>query len=134
MIKWVEVLIRILKLYNVRTQQELGMALAMPVSVGIGDNLENDVIPWPILEKVVLEKKVSWDWLLTGAGEPPAAGARVSSRRPPEMVDDETSREQNRPPRLETRKLERELLTNDRGAPESSVPGAETDAKDDERM
>lgn len=128
MLKWIEILKRLLELYHVRTQAELGMAMGVPVNIGIGDHAENLVIPWPLLEKAVLEKKVSWDWLLAGRGPmtpgQPAADKqddkkaaadadaqeeKKSGPPPNNLVDDRTPR--GAPVlRVETRELARQLL------------------------
>lgn len=119
MLKWVEILKRVLDAYSVRTQDELGMALGAPVRIGIGDNAKNDVIPWPILERVVLEKGVSWDWLLTGAehgetggakGAHAAAGAADPAVPQPQVPTPAADAAGPRPPVIETREFTRELL------------------------
>lgn len=118
MIKWVEVLRRILRLYGVATQQEMGMALGVPVSIHAEGGAHDMVIPWEILAMVVGDKRVSWDWLLTGAefrgerrdddepGHPikpvPPSGAK-------QAINNTESRN-GQPPRLETRELARTLL------------------------
>ncbi len=124
MLNWVAIYRRLLRLYNVHTQQELGMALGIPFSFGLEGEAKNDPIPWPILEMVVMHKNLSWDWLLTGKFYHNANGsdglpARAAGRRPTEQDDplpdppeprhvEETRTEQR--PRIETRELMRRLL------------------------
>lgn len=106
MLNWVAILRRILGLYNVRTQQDLGMALGVPLDA---DSLSGREIPWPILERVVAEKGVTWDWLLTGRGESrdPCKLDDAAKARP----DNTTSRATPKaPPRIETREFARVLL------------------------
>lgn len=103
---WVEILKRIFSLYNVKTQAELGMALNLSVNIGMDGNPASAVIPWNVLERVVWEKNVSWDWLLTGkafsgSGSSNANFAKASPPPPPVR---------SRVPRIETRELTRELL------------------------
>ena len=105
MLNWMAIYRRILKLYGAKSQQDLGMALGVPVN--FGKDGEEPVIPWPILELVVSEKRVSWDWLLTGKGE----GGGDTVRRPAAEQSGAAS-----PPRLETRELERVLLNPEEDA------------------
>lgn len=141
MINWIEVLRRIMNLYNVKTQQELGMALGVPVAIGMGDAPET-TIPWPILELVVSEKKVSWDWLLAGVESKPAreAGKATAGKksggtavRAPETgattANAARARIPGMRPNIETRELERRLLAQDSyREPESPSDAAPDDA------
>jgi hypothetical protein len=124
MLNWVDILRRILVLYKVRTQAELGMALGVHLNVGLEGG--SDVIPWPVLEKVVADKKVSWDWLLTGKGLEGGPEGTEAAKPPetqpepkPAPVDNVRSRDPERPLRIETRELARELLgrENNQNAP-----------------
>lgn len=132
MIKWVEVLKRILSLYHVHTQAELGMAIGIPVSVGMDGHTQSEVIPWDILEKVVRDKRVSWDWLLTGeeisGGDKNGAVGRTRSGAMSEsaFVDAPDNEKARRPPRIETRELVRELLPPEEGKGGFDAAGAET--------
>ncbi len=148
MLNWVAIYRRLLRLYNVRTQQELGMALGMPFSFGLDGEGKNEAIPWPILEMVVMHKQLSWDWLLTGRfyrneAEPPPAAARgkggpgsghhtdhddpLPERIQPQQID-ETRTERN--PRIETRELMRRLLATEKAQTEQeeNLPAAEPEA------
>lgn len=130
MLNWFAILRRIMSLYNVKTQQELGMALGAPMHIGMEDKA-GVVIPWPILEITVMEKKVSWDWLLTGKGPSPQSTpsgtvqtAEGNDQREPASGGATGSIQANfaaakspagagMPPRFETRELERRLLAKD---------------------
>ena len=125
MVNWVDVLRRVMMLYNVKTQQELGMAIGIPAHIGMEGSAGGRTIPWQILERVVEDRKVSWDWLLTGKEH--------SGEKQPEWKDgagDETEKTGGgtpgkgtgeaelplRPyPSQETRELERELLDSPPG-------------------
>lgn len=115
MIKWIDVLRRLLALYNVHTQAELSMAMAMPVEVGIEDAIQDSGISWEVLEKAVLEQCVDWNWLLTGAGTGPEL---YSGKQKPDRLKPEAAPEQpyHFLPSLDTRELERVLLDNDDSA------------------
>lgn len=140
MLKWVEVLWRILKLYNVRSARELGMALGIPVRLEEHGAVEE--IPWEILELVVADKGVSWDWLLTGRDfcpiDPATKGDKNAPGTPiignlgakPIVRDSAPSRplaeERVDPPRFETRELARTLLpgaSDHRGNRHDTAPG-----------
>lgn len=123
MLNWVAVLRRILHLYNVNTQQDLGMALGVPVHIGV-ESHHDTTIPWHILELVVADKHVSWDWLMTGrhfreAGKPAEEddGRDEEPRTIPadKSVQQEPRAAPDRPPSLETRELVRALLPHDHG-------------------
>lgn len=105
MLNWMAVLRRILRLYNVKTLRELGMAMGIPMRPE--DSGPNVPTPWPVLEMVVAEKRVSWDWLLTGkeSGGRPGDGDEEGK---PSVPASQPS--QSPPPRLETRELARTLL------------------------
>ncbi len=128
MLNWVAIYRRLLRVYNVHTQQELGMALGIPFSFGLEGEAKNEPIPWPILEMVVMHKHLSWDWLLTGkfyrteSGFPAASaaitGGRATGRQTdqddplpsapqPQQIDESRT---ERTPRIETRELMRRLL------------------------
>lgn len=115
MLNWMAIYRRILQLYNVKSQQDLGMALGVPVNFGTEG--ADTAIPWPILELVVAEKRVSWAWLLTGTGD---HGGGDTVRRPAGGQADLPP-----PPRIETRELERVLLN-----PEDELNGLAGDAPD----
>lgn len=114
MLNWVAILRRILALYSVRSMQDLGMALGVPLEA---DSFADKPIPWPILERVVAEKNASWDWLLTGRSRGETASA----------ADNETARpfpnaKNPAPPRIETRELRRVLLDGEpRGEDEAAL-------------
>ena len=151
MLNWVDILRRILSLYKVRTQSELGMALGLTVNVGLDSDRGGRIIPWEILEKVVEEKKVSWDWLLTGAGSQEeavptgeqqeetspivgvgeAGGEEKTDVAAEPPLDNQRSRIAHRLPRIETRELERRLLPRegDRNVvpPELDAPPSDVD-------
>lgn len=119
MINWVAVLRRMLQLYNVKSQQELGMALGIPLNFAIDGTGPESAVPWPILELVVSEKRVSWDWLLEGRGE------RDICRRDTAAVAETRKAAESPaggkvviPPRIETRELARVLLNP--GEPQST--------------
>lgn len=108
---WVAILKRILKLYGVRSTRELGMALGVPLRIG-EDGHVDEALPWPVLELVIADKKVSWDWVLTGRE---AAGDAAGGGTKPTVVRRQTrtggSQARKKPPRIETRELERTLLS-----------------------
>ncbi len=119
MVKWIDVLRRLLALYNVHTQAELGMAMAMPIDAGIEESIQDKGMSWKILEKAVREKHVDWNWLMTGSG----VGPKYRS----DDEDGEQDQKQEEPaatkkssrlsvPSLDTRELERVLLENDASA------------------
>ncbi len=137
MINWVAVLRRMLKLYNVKTQGELGMALGVPLNFTLDGTGADSVIPWPILELVVSEKRIGWDWLLTGRGERDVSRAAedepdaAAARRAAEHAADAHA---SVAPRFETRDLARVLLNPsepsapapapDPGAPSAPPPSS----------
>ncbi len=110
MINWIAVLRRMLQLYNVKTQQELGMALGVPLSFTL-DGSPGSAIPWPILELVVSEKRVSWDWLLTGKGERDVSRAAPETAAAARKAATSAADSRDAAPRFETRDLARVLLT-----------------------
>lgn len=130
MLNWVAILKRILKLYGLHSARELGMALGVPIRRGEGGQADEE-IPWPILEMVVADKGVSWDWVLTGRNFRPESadtkpilrqggggggdGDETPERRPSRQVTATPVPESApvAPPRLETRELERTLLTSE---------------------
>lgn len=126
MLNWYAILRRVMSLYNVKTQQELGMALGAPMSLGMEDGAE-PVIPWPILELVKGEKSVSWDWLLTGRDWAGADGSGAANREERTRVLDSPAAAgpptgnaaaakaglQRTLPRFQTRELARELLASE---------------------
>ncbi len=130
MINWVAVLRRMLKLYAVKTRGELGMALGIPLNFTLDGTGGESAIPWPVLEVVVAEKHVNWDWLLTGRGEqgaPRADGEEDdggAARRAAERAAHAASA-----PRFETRDLARVLL-NPQPAPAGGTDDAGTAAPD----
>ena len=110
MINWVAVLRRMLQLYNVKNQQDLGMALGVPLNFSIGGTGLDSAIPWPILELVVSEKRISWDWLLTGRGERDICRVSSDTAEVRKAAEAQAGVQVVIPPRLETRELARVLL------------------------
>lgn len=113
MINWVAVLRRVLQAYHVRTLQEFGMALGIPMRPeDVGPDIP---LPWTVLEIVVAEKRLSWDWLLTGKHFQ-AEGGDDSGKAPGDekprksTAPTQASMRANRPPRIETREFARALL------------------------
>lgn len=117
MVQWIDVLRRLLALYNVRTQVELGMAMAIPIDVGIEDSIQEKGISWMILEKAVREKHVDWNWLMTGSGVGPKYRSDDEERGHKEEEPAATRKSSRLSvPSLDTRELERVLLDNDDSA------------------
>lgn len=129
MIDWVDVLRRLMMLYNVKTQAALSMAMGVAVQVGIGTDIQKTGIPWVILERAVRDKQVSWNWLLTGydimwdgvegvtptRGKPGETDRRQDRGQDHEQnlehdVDAAWREEPRNDPRIETRELARRLL------------------------
>lgn len=117
MLNWFAILRRILKLYGVRSTRDLGMALGVPLKFGEEGSGEKE-IPWLVLEMVVSDRGVSWDWLLTGRNTPsePAGSDEEKGLRgeeeplaihPKPPVSKPTRAKM---PRIETRELRRALL------------------------
>ncbi|MCC8107512.1 MAG: hypothetical protein LIQ30_00385 [Planctomycetes bacterium] len=117
MLNWVAILRRLLNLYGVKTQQELGMAIGVPFHLKLEGDGEDDTIPWPILELVVTENNLSWDWLLTGKYYRGRTGARDDDPKrddaPPPRPEESPQPAGDTPPRIETRELARRLLNPD---------------------
>lgn len=123
MLDWVDVLRRILHLYNVKTQQELGMALGVPVRVGLDGDAGEATVPWQIMELVVHNKRVSWDWLLTGrqfqadgrSEEKDDVAKRESPPAQPQNADgqENPTATSDRMRYADTRELARDLLPSD---------------------
>lgn len=136
MINWVAVLRRILRVYGVATQQELGMALGVPVSIHDDGGAHDMVIPWEILGMVVEDKAVSWDWLLTGrefTGErrdddEPGHPIKPGPAPAPKRAIGNTESRTGQPPRLETRELARTLLAHDGATDQPDSPSKDADA------
>ncbi len=117
MLNWVAILRRILGLYNVKSQQDLGMALGVPLAAD--GSLGEGEIPWLILARVVAEKGVSWDWLLTGreyGGRKRDDGdAPPEAPQKPANPDNTTPRaDAKSPPRIETREFMRVMIDGDK--------------------
>ncbi|MCD8349831.1 MAG: helix-turn-helix domain containing protein [Planctomycetaceae bacterium] len=119
MLNWVAILRRILGLYNVKSQQDLGMALGVPLAAD--GSLGEGEIPWLILARVVAEKGVSWDWLLTGRefggqkrneGETSSKTTGVDPK--PEHPDNTSPRSGTAPQRIETREFMRVMIDGDK--------------------
>ncbi|MCC8180038.1 MAG: hypothetical protein LIP23_03890 [Planctomycetes bacterium] len=83
MIDWVDVLRRLMVVYNVHTQNELSMAMGVQVKVGLVQDIMATGIPWRILERAVEDKKVSWNWLLAGKESMPNDGAQCDAKSVP---------------------------------------------------
>lgn len=118
MLNWFAVLKRMLKLYGVRSTRELGMALGVPLKFGEDGSVEKE-IPWLILEMVVQDKGITWDWLLTGRNAPTGSGATSEPGRATERDEEPLVKNPSQPPskltrvkmpRIETRELRRALL------------------------
>ena len=115
MLNWVAVLRRVLQAYHVKTLQELGMSLGIPMR---SEDISPDIpLPWTVLEIVVAEKRLSWDWLLTGkhfqaaGGESSGPGPGTGDEKPRKSAaPTQVSARKNRPPRIETREFARTLL------------------------
>lgn len=134
MLHWVEVLHRILSLYKVRTQQELAMAMGVPVNFGMDGQSEESGIPWPILAIVVKEKNVSWDWLLTGREYQGRKHAAEEERSSAATAIDASRTPSRNPPRIETRELARQLLPprgGSRGPTLDALPSGGLDIDDE---
>lgn len=117
MLDWVDVLRRLMMLYNVRTQAELSMAMGVEVKVGIDADIQKSGISWRILERAVKDKKVSWNWLMTGFeimwdGVNPEKPTPYSTRMAAAAAAAEEARRKatRKPTRIETRELARKLL------------------------
>lgn len=124
MLNWLAILRRILKLYRVHSTRELGMALGIPLRIG-EDGHADEPLPWPVLEMIVADRGVSWDWLLTGHHFLPAAesgknATKTRKKKNPDLDEDpivkkcplpsRPSASAKKPPRIETRELARTLL------------------------
>lgn len=94
------------------------MAMGMPLRHE--DKSPNEPLPWLMLEMVVAEKKVSWDWLLTGRRHRGADGDDTALMERPAQPDPEPERA--RPPRIETRELTRALLSTTSEPPSLEEP------------
>lgn len=105
---WLAIVKRLFRLYNVKTQAELTMAMGMPVNFGTENPLGETGIPWKILEKTIHDHHVDWNWLMTGTGKAPAATAAVDAVSP-----NEETLPPNRHPQYNTRDLQRTLLYPD---------------------
>ncbi len=120
MLNWVAILRRLLNLYGVKTQQELGMAIGVPFHLKLEGDGEDDTIPWPILELVVSENNLSWDWLLTGKYYRGQPGEKADDPKrddaPPPRPEEPAQPAGDKPPRIETRELARRLLNPDPSA------------------
>lgn len=112
MVDWVEVYKRLLQVYNVRTQAQLGMAMGVPGSIA-GEDVEQTGISWKILDLAVTQKELSWDWLLVGKGESPQPAPDPDAEATDAQQNTQTEADtaaNARPLHMETRELARELL------------------------
>jgi Lar family restriction alleviation protein len=64
---WDEILARILTIYHVKKQIELVEILGVSKGLISGWKKGKSVPRWQLLEKIVIEKNISWQWLLTGS-------------------------------------------------------------------
>ncbi|MCD8140109.1 MAG: hypothetical protein LUE17_10100 [Planctomycetaceae bacterium] len=138
MLNWVAILRRILGLYHVKSQQELGMALGVPLAADGG--LGEGEIPWLILARVVAEKGVSWDWLLTGReyggqkqdDEHKQGTAGEKGPEAPATPDNTASRAGAKtPPRIETREFMRVMIDPDKNrAPDDDIAAGQREIDD----
>lgn len=120
MLNWVGIVRRMVKLYGVHSAQELGMALGIPFHFGEDGHGADEEIPWMVLDMVVADKGVSWDWLLTGRNfspepQPPSRQLELEKDEAP-IIQRGHTRKQAAPiavktPHIETRQLARTLLT-----------------------
>lgn len=136
MLNWVAVVRRMMQLYRVRTLRDLGMAIGVPMRPE--DNGPDMPVPWRILELVVAEQRISWDWLLTGRHFRTPGGETVAkSRKGDEDLPQQTAvpslppPQPIKPPRIETRELARTFLdrrTGDRYTPPGLEPPPEPES------
>lgn len=104
------------------------MALGVPLKFG-EEGAEKE-LPWLVLEMVIADKGVSWDWLLTGRNTPAGSGAATPDGKGDKEEEPLTKNPappiskltRAKMPRIETRELRRALLNGGTRIRPAAIP------------